>query len=214
MPIGTVARRALGRFEPAAIKAYRGVFIDLEAVATAIAPVVPLATRVLEIGCGDGAMAAALRRALPTPAIIGLDPGVAEPGRMFDAEPTDVEFRRATTTELISEHPEPFDLVLLVDVLHHVAEEQREQILRDAEALTAPGGVIALKEWEHLGGIGTAIAFTADRYVSGDPGVRFMPRTELNDLIGRVLPGWHVINESRIPPRRANLLLMLRRTTD
>lgn len=35
MPVGAVVRRALGRFEPAAIRMYRGAFIDLDAVAAA-----------------------------------------------------------------------------------------------------------------------------------------------------------------------------------
>jgi 2-polyprenyl-6-hydroxyphenyl methylase/3-demethylubiquinone-9 3-methyltransferase len=211
MPVGTVVRRALGRFEPAAIRAYRGAFIDLAELAVTIASVVPDTRRVLEIGCGDGAMAAAQRRALPDAAILGVDPGVAEPGRMFDADRDGVEFGKATSSELLADGAGRFDLVVLVDVLHHVADGQREQVLRDAAALTAPGGVVAVKEWDRRGGVGTVVAYVADRYVSGDSTVRFMPRAELDGLVAGAMPGWRTVCECRVPPRKANLLLMLRR---
>ena len=211
MSLGSVVRGALGRWEPAAIRVYRNAFIDLDALATAIALVVPEAKRVLEIGCGDGAMAAALLRALPDARLIGLDPGAPTPGRLYDGDPGRAEFRKIDTTRLIDEQPEPFDLVVLCDVVHHVAEEYREQILRDAAGLTAPGGTVVVKEWEHRPGVSNALAYTADRYVSGDATVRFMPRTELDGLIGKAMPDWPVSSESRVPPRRANLLLTLRR---
>lgn len=210
MPVGTVVRRALGRFEPAAIRAYRGAFIDLEELAVTIASVVPDTRRVLEIGCGDGAMAAALRRVLPDAAILGVDPGVVEPGRMFDADRVGVEFRRTTSSELLAEGVGRFDLVVLVDVLHHVADDQREQVLRDAAELTAPGGVVAVKEWERHGS-GWWVAHLADRYVSGDATVRFMPRVELDGLVAGAMPGWRTVCECRVPPRKANVLVMLRR---
>src|SRR5438067_8937129 len=148
MPVGSAVRRMLGRFEPAAIGLYRGRFIDLDCLAATVASVAPRATRILEIGCGDGALAAALRRALPHAGLLGLDPGTPTPGRMYDGDPHGVEFRPITTAQLIDERPDPFDLVVLCDVLHHVAEHEREQLLRDAATLTRPTGTVAVKEWE------------------------------------------------------------------
>ncbi|HEX5117985.1 MAG TPA: class I SAM-dependent methyltransferase [Pseudonocardiaceae bacterium] len=211
MSLGSAVRRALGPWEPAAIRVYRELFIDLDSLAVTVGSVAPQAKRILEVGCGDGAMAAALRRVLPDTTLLGLDPGMAEPGRMYDGESAGVEFRRISTAELIAENPEPFDLVMLCDVVHHVTDEQRAAVLRDAAALTAPGGTVAVKEWEHRGGMGTAVAFVADRGISGDAGVRFMPRAELDELLAAAMPGWETTCEARIPPRRANLLLTLRR---
>jgi len=82
---------------------------------------------------------------------------------------------------------------------------------RDAADLTAPGGIVAVKEWENRGGIGSAMAYCADRWVSGDATVRFMPRPEIDGLIDGALPGWPRTCEARIPPRRANVLVTLRR---
>ncbi|GAB2962727.1 hypothetical protein GCM10017788_79650 [Amycolatopsis acidiphila] len=211
MPVGTAVRRVLGRFEPVAIEVYRGMFIDLDCLARTVLSVVPQAKRVLEIGCGDGAMAAALRRVRPDVELVGLDPGTPEPGRMFVGDRAGVTFRGISTAQLLAEEPAPFDLVVLCDVLHHVAESEREQVLREAAQLTAAGGTVAVKEWEHRGGPGTAVAYCADRYVSGDATVRFMPRGELDGMLAGALPGWEVTCEAWIPPRRANRLVTLRR---
>jgi 2-polyprenyl-6-hydroxyphenyl methylase/3-demethylubiquinone-9 3-methyltransferase len=211
MPVGSAVRKVLGRFEPAAIRAYRGMFIDLAALGRSVGELAPQAKRVLEIGCGDGALAAAVNRALPAADILGLDPGMTDPGRMYDGDPNRAQFFRTTSTELLAEHPEPFDVVLICDVIHHVAENLRTQVLRDAAALTAPDGVVVVKEWEHRGGLGTGIAYVADRYVSGDSTVRFLRRTELDAMLAEAMPGWSVASEHRIPPRKANLLLALRR---
>jgi SAM-dependent methyltransferase len=211
MPIGKSVRHALGRFEPTAIRVYRNRFIDVESLAVTIASVVPNAKRVLEVGCGDGAVAAALRRSLPSCEFLGLDPGLAAPGALYDGDPAGVTFRRATTTELLAEKPDPYDLVIVCDVIHHVAEEERQQVLLDAAALTAPGGTVALKEWERIRGLGYYPGYYADRYVSGDATVRFMPRPELQQLVDTATPGWATTCEARIPPRRANLLLTRQR---
>lgn len=211
MPLGTTVRRALGRLEPVAVRTYRDAFIDLDSLAVTVGSMVPGARRVLEIGCGDGAMATALRRALPDIELLGIDPGLPVPGRMFSGDQAGIEFRPITTTHLLGDEPEPFDLVMLCDVLHHVRWSERARVLREAAALTAPGGTVAIKEWERRGGFGTAMAYCADRWVSGDAAVRFMSQAEINGLVEQALPGWQRTCEARIPPRRANLLLTLRR---
>lgn len=165
----------------------------------------------LEIGCGDGAMAATIRRALPRSELLGIDPGVLEPGGMFDADREGVTFERLTSAQLIERGEPTFDLVMLIDVLHHVAGPARQEVLRDAATLCMPGGTVAIKEWEHRPGLADKAAFTADRFVSGDSNVRFMLRSELQMLIDNALAGWVNTCVARIPPRRANLLLTYRR---
>ena len=58
MPLCRAVRRTLGPLEPLAIRTYRGAFIDLDSLAVTIGSLAPNAKRILEIGCGDGAMAA------------------------------------------------------------------------------------------------------------------------------------------------------------
>lgn len=210
MPLGRTVRRLLGPLEPTAIRLYRDRFIDLDTLAATIASLAPAAKRVLEIGCGDGAVAAALHRLLPAAELLGIDPGIPEPGRMFVGDRGLVRFEKATTSQLLHRQEMPFDLVLLVDVLHHVSDSERQQVLTDAGELTFTAGTLVVKEWELRDGLANRAAFTADRYVSGDASVRFMARQETDQLIETALPGWTKTCEARIPPRRANLFLSYR----
>lgn len=178
MSLGSSVRGRLGRFEPLAIRLYRDRFIDLDALAATIASLAPDSHRVLEIGCGDGAMAAALQRYLPSATLLGIDPGVPDPGRMFEGDRQRVSFERSLTSDLIARGEDAFDLVLLVDVLHHVDDDERQKVLDDAASLTATAGTLIVKEWELRAGLANRVAFTADRYVSGDSTVRFMPRSK------------------------------------
>ena len=212
MPLGAAVRKRLGSFEPVAIRLYRDRFIDLDSLAASISVAASGARRILEIGCGDGAMAGALLPKLPAAHLTGIDPVAADPGRMFDGAREAVTFEKVALDALLERNEPPFDLTLLVDVLHHVHDDERLPLLRDVGALTAPGGIVVIKEWELIPGAASSrIAFVADRYVSGDPGVRFMPRAEIDDLVAAALPGWEKTTEGRIPPRKANLLLTYRR---
>lgn len=211
MPIGTAVRGMLGGLEPTAIRIWRGCFIDVDALADTLASVVPQTKRILEIGCGDGAVASALRRKWPECHILGIDPGAITLGAMFEGDREGVEFRPILSSDLIAEQPELFDLVSMCDVLHHAADSDRQQLLLDAATLTAPGGTVAIKEWERVRGLSYYAAYGADRWISGDATVRFMPRSELQGMIENAMPGWTTTCEARIPPRRANLLVTLQR---
>lgn len=212
MGFGTAVRHRLGRWEAPASELYRSAFINLDDLAASLASLGP-AKRILEIGCGEGAMAERLCQVYPDAEYLGIDIS-GQPGRMFQGDRSRATFRTMSSTELLAESPGTFDLVTIVDVVHHVSDDLRPQVLRDAAALTAPDGLLAVKEWEQGRGIAHLIAYTADRYVSGDAEVRFMPSAELRELVASALPDFRLVCESRIPPRRNNLLLAMRRYTD
>src|SRR5205085_8422552 len=111
----------------------RGLFIDLDAVAAAAGRAAPDSRRILEIGCGDGAMASAMLRRLPDAQLLGIDPGARTPGGMFDGDRSRAQFEPVTTTQLLDRAVAPFDLVMLVDVLHHVADAGWAAVRRDAD---------------------------------------------------------------------------------
>lgn len=209
MGFGSAVRHRLGRFEIPAADAYRNRFIDLDSLATTLASLTS-AKRVLEIGSGDGTFAQRLVKAFPDATYVGIDVA-PNPGRLYRGDPSRVTFRSITSADYIAEDPEPFDLVTIVDVVHHVPEELRVPILMDAAKLTAPGGMVAVKDWERGKGIAHLMAYTADRYVSGDKTVRFPARDELQNIIEAGLPDFEVVCEARIPPRRNNVLYALRR---
>lgn len=209
MGIGTTIRHRLGRWEIPAADAYRSRFINLDDLADTLASLTG-PKRILEIGCGDGSFAERLCAVFPDAEYLGIDISPA-PGRLFRGDRSRATFRGVLSADLIAEGPAPFDLVAIVDVVHHVPERMRVPILRDAATLTAPDGMVAVKDWERGRGLAHVMAYTADRYVSGDKTVRFPSREELRTTIDEGLPGFEVACEARIPPRRNNVLYALRR---
>jgi 2-polyprenyl-3-methyl-5-hydroxy-6-metoxy-1,4-benzoquinol methylase len=206
--IGSSVRHMIGPLEVPAIRLYRSRFINIDDLGVTIASITR-ARRILEIGCGDGAVAEVLCREFPAASFLGIDVTSA-PGRLFGGDRSRARFRSMRSADLLAEAPEPFDLVVIVDVVHHVAENERMALLQDAAAMVAPGGMVVVKEWERGSGLANLAAYAADRYVSGDKTVRFLPGAELRQLIETGLPGFDVVCEARVPPRRNNLLLALR----
>jgi 2-polyprenyl-6-hydroxyphenyl methylase/3-demethylubiquinone-9 3-methyltransferase len=207
--IGTAVRHRLGRWEIPAAEAYRNRFINLDDLATTLASLTS-AKRILEIGCGDGAFGQRLCQVFPDAEYLGIDISPVA-GRLYRGDPARAQFRSMLSSDLVAEGPPPFDLVAIVDVVHHVPEPLRVPILGDAVALLAPGGMIAVKDWERGTGLAHLAAFTADRYVTGDKNVRFPSREELRATVDAGLPGFEVVCETRIPPRRNNVLYAMRR---
>lgn len=205
--LGTAVRTRLGRWEIPAADAYRSLFINLEDAATLVSSVCP-AERILEIGCGDGSFAQRVLDRYPTARYVGIDVA-PEPGRLFRGDASRASFRSVGSAEFRSESPEPFDLVLLVDVLHHVPTELRDDLLRDVQRLTRPGGHYVVKEWEPTRTLGHWTAWAADRFITGDR-LNHVGSAELKALLADLL-GDQLVIEARVPPRRNNLLLGYRR---
>ncbi|HEY3139800.1 MAG TPA: class I SAM-dependent methyltransferase [Acidimicrobiales bacterium] len=209
MGIGTALRHRLGTLEIHAAELYRSAFINLEDLATTLASLGD-AERILEIGCGDGSLGQRLVEAFPKASYLGID--IAESaGRLYRGDPSRATFRPLSTGQLLAEDPELFDLVVIVDVLHHVPGPARTDLLRDAANLTAPTGTLVVKDWERGNNVSHMLAYAADRYVSGDRTVAFPEREELRQLIADALPGFAITCETRVPPRRNNVLYALRR---
>jgi 2-polyprenyl-6-hydroxyphenyl methylase/3-demethylubiquinone-9 3-methyltransferase len=206
--VGATVRRRLGRFErPAAVR-YRSLFIDLDALAQYVA-VSTAPQRALEIGGGDGLFADALVRAVPDLGLLSIDI-TPDPGRLSTADPQRVAFRSIRLEELVAEAPVPFDTVLVVDVLHHVPVTERDDFLRSARALVAPGGSLVVKEWERRRNPAHAAAYASDRYLSGDHDVAFESADRWVATVRRLFPGDELVGETRVGPRPNNVALVVR----
>ena len=209
MSIGTAVRARLGRFETPAAEAYRSLFIDLEGLVSELASRVPAPRRVLEIGCGDGSTAEQLHRVYPTADYVGIDVA-PEPGRRFGGDPQRAWFASMTSAQLREGQPDPFDLIVIVDVLHHIpAELDRHGVLADAAAMAGSGATIVIKEWASDGGPAHGLAWFADRYISGDRTVRFGTTPYLRELATAALPGWFHTWSGWVRPWRNNVLFAL-----
>jgi len=208
MGIGAAVRHRLGRFEIPAANAYRAVFINLGVLAERIATVVP-AKRILEVGCGDGSLATQLLRVYPEAEYLGIDIAPTA-GRLCRGDPDRACFQTMTVQQLAAQRPEPYDLVLLVDVVHHVPVGHRDEVLRSSADLVRPGGFLMVKEFERNAGPYYWLTYAADRYVTGDKGVSFLTLPEVGAMVGS-LAGFDGAAVSRIPPARNNVLFALRR---
>jgi 2-polyprenyl-3-methyl-5-hydroxy-6-metoxy-1,4-benzoquinol methylase len=201
--IGPAVRTRLGRFEIPAADAYRSVFINLEDCAELISSLWP-AQRILEVGCGDGSFAERLLARYPRAEYVGIDIS-DEPGRLYRGTPGRATFHSIDSSTFRATDPEPFDLVVVVDVVHHVPHELRRPLLGDVQALTRPGGHYVIKEWEPTRTLTHLACWAADRYITGDD-ISHVPSSTLQADLATWL-GDELVVEGRVPPRRNNYLL-------
>jgi 2-polyprenyl-3-methyl-5-hydroxy-6-metoxy-1,4-benzoquinol methylase len=97
--------------------------------------------RALDVGCGSGAVCAALARAFPKAGIVGIDPDAQSVERARANAPVNAKFEVSDTSRFKSA---PFDLVTLCDVLHDLAEPLKT--LQEIRALLKPDGALFIIE--------------------------------------------------------------------
>jgi 2-polyprenyl-6-hydroxyphenyl methylase/3-demethylubiquinone-9 3-methyltransferase len=208
MAIGPFVRSWFGPLERPVTDLYRAAFFNLSPFVAAVHRTVPDAARILEVGCGEGAMCLRLAKVYPRARLVGIDitPRV---GRQFCGDRSRVTFQRATAAELAADRPGAFDLVVFADVLHHVPPGQRADLLRHAGAALAPGGWLVVKDWERRGNPAHAACYFADVYIANDPGVRYGTAAEFRALFRGVF-GPVAVREQRFGPWPNNMAFFFR----
>jgi SAM-dependent methyltransferase len=111
--------------------------------------------RVLDVGCGPGALTGELARRLGASAVTAVDPsaGFVEAARERNPE---VDVRRAEAEQLPFDD-DAFDAVLAQLVVHFMADPAAG--LREMRRVTRGGGVVAACVWDHAGGSGPLAGF-------------------------------------------------------
>ena len=208
--MGPKIRAALGPLELPVARLYRSLFVDLGRLADEIRAAGP-ANAILEVGCGEGSLTQEIAARFHDSRIIGIDvsPRV---GRLYRGDPARVTFRQSTVERLAEESPPHFDLVVLADVLHHVAPPLRRSLLESVRRVLRPGGLFLLKEWERRVNLPHTVAWLSDRFVTGDR-VEFLREPELRQLVEDVFGAGCVEKDVRIRPHRNNLALFVRQPT-
>ena len=105
MGIGASIRHSFGPAEPFVTEFYRSRFINLDELTRTIASLSNPA-RILEVGCGEGAVAERLAVAFPHATYVGLDIA-PEPGALFTGDRSRFEFRRELSSEFLASEPDP-----------------------------------------------------------------------------------------------------------
>ena len=208
MPLGPAVRRLFGRHEHRIAELYRAIFIDIDAYARQIGEWVPGARRILEVGCGEGAVTERLARAYPDADILAIDitPRV---GRLVRGRRDRVTFAETTVQQVAAEQPGAFDLVILSDVLHHVPSAIRRELLAAVRATIAPGGSLIFKDWERTAAPIHWLCHAGDRWLTGDR-VRYLRKPEAEAMLADAFGRPAVIAQAWVRPWRNNFAMLAR----
>jgi SAM-dependent methyltransferase len=164
---GPVIRSLFGPYEHWVSEAYRRMFVSLDDFAELMSTWVPQAQRILEVGCGEGAMTERITRKYPNASVIAIDitPKV---GRLFRGKASNVTFSQEFVEDVARREPASFDLIVLADVLHHVPVVARQSLMNAiSQSMTANGSFI-FKDWVASSSPIHWICGATDRYLTGD----------------------------------------------
>lgn len=96
--------------------------------------------KALDIGCGGGILAEKFAEAGAVVTGVDLSPVAIEAAKAHAKESgLSIDYRVASSSTLVEEHPEEFDIVVCAEVLEHV--DGLESFLRDSLAMLKPGGL-------------------------------------------------------------------------
>lgn len=206
MPIGPLIRRMFGPLERPISEIYRGIFVDLTSFINQIQQWAP-ASRILELGCGEGAIVERLVRSFPQAYITGIDitPRV---GRLFRGDSSRVTFKQQTIQDFAPENVASFDLLIIADIMHHIPREQHKDVLLGARQVLKPDGYLILKDWERRNNLIHALCYFSDRFITGDH-VQYKSAEELRALIQEVFGANCIKAETTIRPHVNNIAFLV-----
>ncbi|VWX48757.1 trans-aconitate 2-methyltransferase [Novosphingobium sp. 9U] len=184
MPIGPVIRRLFGRHEHRVAALFRAFFFDINDYKRRLQTWASAPQRILEVGCGEGAVTEALAEIYPGAEIMAIDitPSV---GRLYRGSTQRVRFQQVTVEEVARDRPGEFDLVVFSDVIHHVPEALRREVLDAARRSLGPGGLLVLKDWEPRRTPIHWLCHACDRWLTGDR-VSHLTSGEMSALLSSV----------------------------
>ena len=209
MPLGPTIRAMFGRHERRIADLYRALFMDLDDFAGKIGGWAPGARRILEVGCGEGAVTEKLAAAFPDATILAIDI-TPRAGRLYRGRAEGVEFRTATVQDVARDNPGQFDLVVMSDVVHHIPLALRGEIVDSiAQAMTRDARFI-LKDWNRTTSPIHWLCHAGDRWLTGDRVIHIRPAEAKQLVTGRV-PALRAVAEGGIRPWRNNYALVFAR---
>jgi 2-polyprenyl-6-hydroxyphenyl methylase/3-demethylubiquinone-9 3-methyltransferase len=204
--IGHKLKKLAGPFEAPLIAWYRWLFFSVDGFAQWIRARLP-ASRILEVGCGEGQVTQRLAKVYPEAWVTGIDiiPGV---GRLFRGSRRRVTFLQEPIETFALRHTGAFDLVVMCDVLHHAPWDIHRQLLTAAKSTIRPGGWFVLKDWEKRTNAAHLANYLSDEYLTGGP-VRYYTAAGFRSLVGEVFGAATIKEESRLPPWPNNIVFLV-----
>ena len=205
MKIGPFIRRMFGPYERYVSEVYRSMYLDIDAFVEQAHRWIPNPNRILEVGCGEGAVSERLCAAYPGAKLIAIDV-TSNVGRLYQGPINGVRFIRCEIPEIPAAESEPFDLIVLCDVLHHVPLHARHGLLNAIRARVSPGGSFIFKDWERSNTPIHWLCYASDRWLTGDR-ITYMTREEMRQHLAASFGQTSLIAEKRVGPRWNNLAI-------
>jgi 2-polyprenyl-3-methyl-5-hydroxy-6-metoxy-1,4-benzoquinol methylase len=210
MPPGALIRRLFGPYEHQVAEAYRHIFVNLDDFARLIQRWVPQTQRVLEVGCGEGAMTERITKIYPAATVTAIDitPKV---GRMFRGNRVNVTFLQESVESVAERGPASYDLVILADVIHHVPLGARRSLMRGiARAMTSDGNFI-FKDWLATKTPINWLCGASDRYLTGD-NVSYLTMSIIEELVSDAIGPNRICQTARVRPWDNNVAVLVRQS--
>ena len=114
-----------------------------------------VASRILDLGCGNGRFANFAQAAIPYKYYLGVDnnPELLSEAKLKLHENSAIsEFLQADILdfpEIVPQSSSKFDLVTLFGVMHHIpGETMQQRIIKYAKGLLNPGGLLVISFWD------------------------------------------------------------------
>ena len=208
MGIGPFIRSMFGPYEHRLSEVYRSLYIDVDAFAERMRQWTPTAKRILEVGCGEGAVTERLKAIYPDADITAIDvtPRV---GRLYAGSSDSVRFVQCTVQQIAATEPGQYDLAVLADVLHHVPVEFRQGLLEAIRVTLLPGGALVFKDWERSFTPIHWICYASDRWLTGDR-IVYMTRDEMRERLAHSFGEAALVAEARVAPWWNNIAILVR----
>ncbi|MBP0591590.1 class I SAM-dependent methyltransferase [Paraburkholderia sp. LEh10] len=208
MAIGSLVRVLFGPYEHRVSEAYRSIYVDLDGFTERIRHWRRDAVRVLEIGCGEGAMTERLANIYPRAEIVAIDitPRI---GRLYRGPTDNVRFLQTTAQEMAATRRAEFDLIVLADVIHHVPPALRVELFVAAKSALAHNGALVFKDWKRANTPIHALCYASDRWITGDR-VQYMTVMEMREILTRVFGPNSIAAEAHIKPWGNNIAFLVR----
>jgi 2-polyprenyl-6-hydroxyphenyl methylase/3-demethylubiquinone-9 3-methyltransferase len=197
-----------GPYERQISEFYRSIYINIDAFVELVVQWKPAPNKILEVGCGEGAVTQRLNAAYPDAKITAIDitPRV---GRLYRGSLSGVRFMKCTVQEIAATESGQYDLVVLSDVLHHVPLQLRQELLDAIRTALAPNGTLVFKDWQKDYAPIHWLCYASDRWLTGDR-ISYMTREEMRERLASSFGGGALVAEARIGPWWNNLAILVR----
>jgi 2-polyprenyl-3-methyl-5-hydroxy-6-metoxy-1,4-benzoquinol methylase len=208
MKVGPLIRQMFGPYEHVISNAYRSIYLDIDAFVSLTRQWKPHANRILEVGCGEGAVTQRLNAAYPDAKITAIDI-TSRVGRLYQGSFDNVRFIRCAVQEIATSEAGQYDLVVLSDVLHHVPLEFRQGLLDAIRTALAPKGTFVFKDWQRNHTPIHWLCHASDRWLTGDR-ISFMTRIEMRERLALAFGEDALVGEARVAPWWNNIATLVR----